>query len=224
MIFLIIILAISLNIDSFGAGISYGIRNIKIPAISKLALCFISILYSSVAILIGEWLVKILPIKYVNLFGVIILIGMGLWIILQNVFLDKSKNSQDTYVEYRNKQDRNSMKKIIDVYIKPLKLTIQITKDPTLSDTDNSKIIELKEAILLGSALSIDAIGASIGSCAAGFSSVLLPPTIGLCQLLFLSLGNVLGRKLMKFNSVNKKVCFVTSGLLLIFLGIIRLF
>lgn len=218
MLLLIIMLAISLNIDSFGVGISYGIRNIKIPMMSKVILCSLSIIYATIAIIFGKWLVSILPSQTTNIIGVIILVSMGLWIIFQNLF------TKDNEKECRTFASRSKRTNPISLYIKPLQLTIQIIKDPICGDMDNSNVIDTKEALYLGIALSVDSLGASIGSCAAGVSSFFIPFAIGIFQMIFLTIGIFIGKKLSVFTNINKKVCFVISGLLLIILGIIRLF
>jgi putative sporulation protein YtaF len=218
MLLLIIMLAISLNIDSLGVGISYGIRNIKIPITSKIILCLFSIIYATIAIIFGKLLVTILPSQITNIIGVTILVSMGFWIIFQNLF--SKNNTKEKCIPVTKSKEA----KTINVYIKPLQLTIKIIKNPICGDIDSSNIIDTKEAFYLGIALSVDSLGAGIGSCAAGISSFFIPFVIGIFQILFLTIGISIGKKLSVFTNINKKVCFVISGLLLIVLGIIRLF
>ncbi|MDD2378185.1 MAG: sporulation membrane protein YtaF [Bacilli bacterium] len=217
MILLIIMLAISLNIDSLGVGISYGIRNIKIPLTSKIILCLLSIIHASIGLMFGKWLMSILPIQITNILGGILLISMGIWIVFQSLFSKNDLEEKDKSV-YKVKKVRT-----IDLYIAPLKLTIKIIKDPVCGDIDNSNIIDAKEAFFLGVALSLDSLIATIGSGAAGVSSFFIPFMIGIFQMIFLTIGTLIGRKLSEFSNINKKVVFVISGILLIAIGIIRL-
>lgn len=218
MLLLIIMLAVSLNIDSLGVGISYGIRKIKVPMISKIILCSLSIIYTSIAIMFGKWLVAVLPGEITNIIGVTILITMGVLIIVKNVFSKESIKENNVTVSKIKKTNP------INFYIKPLQLTIQIIKDPIYGDIDNSNVISSREALYLGIALSIDSLGAGIGSCAAGMSSLFIPFAIGIFQITFLTLGISIGKKIASYPNINKKLSFVISGLLLITLGIIRLF
>ena len=56
-----ILLAISLSMDALGIGISYGLRNIKVPNIPRLIISFISLLFTAIAIGIGNVIVLFLP-------------------------------------------------------------------------------------------------------------------------------------------------------------------
>ena len=54
MVFSIFLIAISLSLDAFGVGITYGIRNVRIPLVSKMVICFMSVLYSGLALIAGS--------------------------------------------------------------------------------------------------------------------------------------------------------------------------
>jgi putative sporulation protein YtaF len=79
----IIVLAISLSIDSLGVGLVYGFRKISIPLFPKLLICLFSIIYSAVALTLGKTLSNILSPGVSKLIGVVILTLMGIWIIFQ---------------------------------------------------------------------------------------------------------------------------------------------
>lgn len=81
----ILILAVSVSIDSFGIGITYGIRNTTINKLSSFALFIISFLFSGFSILVGNVIFSIISEHIVKLISVILLIGMGLWIILETI-------------------------------------------------------------------------------------------------------------------------------------------
>lgn len=211
MLLLICMLAISLNMDSFGVGISYGMRDIKIPFFSKVILCLCSIIYATVAMILGKWIVSFLPSEFSNIVGVSILIGMGLLVIIQSLFSNNNKKE-------KNKTDP------IKIHIKPLQITIQIIRDPVLGDMDKSNSIDAKESLYLGIALSIDSLGAGIGIYAAGIFSVFTPFAIGICQIIFLSIGNLIGKKIATLKKISTKLCLFISGVILIVLGLIRLF
>lgn len=89
-------------------------------------------------------------------------------------------------------------------------------------DLDKSKTIDLFEAVILGFALSADSISAGIAVVAIGMKSTWIPVIVGVTQVVFLTIGNILVNKFTKTKEVNSKVCGVFSGSLLILIAIIR--
>ncbi len=103
-------------------------------------------------------------------------------------------------------------------------ITIKIIRDPISSDLDGSKRIDWKEALYLGFALSLDSIGVGIGGSIVGINSIMFPILVAGFQLIFLSLGNFIGKKLISSISLPKNIWSVISGILLIVIGIYKLF
>lgn len=91
-------------------------------------------------------------------------------------------------------------------------------------DLDQSKKIEILEAIVLGAALSADSISAGIAIVAIGLEGRIIPVIVGMMQVIFLSVGGQLLKRFSKVREVNSKVCGVISGLLLILIAIVRCF
>lgn len=89
-------------------------------------------------------------------------------------------------------------------------------------DLDKSKKIDLFEATILGFALSADSISAGIAVVAIGLQSTLIPFVVGLTQVGFLTVGNLLIVKFSRIKKINSKVCGVFSGALLILIAILR--
>jgi putative Mn2+ efflux pump MntP len=89
-------------------------------------------------------------------------------------------------------------------------------------DLDESKKIDLFEAIILGFALSADSISAGIAIVAIGMQSTFVPIVVGLTQIGFLTLGNQLITRFSRIRKMNSKVCGVFSGTLLILIAILR--
>lgn len=216
MIFSVSLLAMSLSLDALGVGIAYGLRRIKIPLLPKLVICFFSILYSEAALMLGKSLSMAIPPLAGKLIGITILLGMGVWIIIQALVKKENPSLNEAYV--------NKEVTLIKIVIKSLGITIQVIKDPKEGDIDRSGTIDIKESVLLGLALSVDAIGVGIGSALAGFSSSLIPFAIGLFQLGFLYIGAYFGEKFALIGSINKKVLSLLPGILLISLAIIRIY
>ncbi len=200
------LLAISLSIDALGIGLSYGLRKIQIPILAKLIICFISMVFTEIAILIGDVIKNFLPDIISKGIGSLMLLVLGIFIIVQ-AFIKKEKPP---------KQKSSSFS------FEFLGVTVNIIRNPSSCDFDKSCDIDALEAIYLGTALSIDSFGAGVSSAVTGLNSILIPLTVGLFQILFLYFGNILGKKVSSFKKLDSKVFVVLSGALMIILAAIR--
>lgn len=206
MILTCMLLALSTSIDSIGIGLTYGIRDITISRQAKIILFIISLIISSISILIGNTLNNILSKKITNIIGSLILFFIGIIILVQTL-----------------KREKRQEKKVYKLFIRFLGITIQIIKDPITSDFDNSKKIDSKEAIYLGTALSLDSFSVGIGAGMLGSISIIFPLIVSLFQIVFLSLGRNIGEKLNKKIHIPSKIWSILSAVLLILIGIVRL-
>lgn len=206
MILTCMLLALSTSIDSIGIGLTYGIRDITISRQAKIILFIISLIISSISILIGNTLNNILSKKITNIIGSLILFFIGIIILVQTL-----------------KREKRQEKKVYKLFIRFLGITIQIIKDPISSDFDNSKKIDSKEAIYLGTALSLDSFSVGIGAGMLGSISIIFPLIVSLFQIIFLSLGRNIGEKLNKKIHIPSKIWSILSAVLLILIGIVRL-
>ena len=103
-------------------------------------------------------------------------------------------------------------------------ILIQIFNNDITFDIDNSKVIDYKEAIFLGIALSIDSVSVSIGGGISGLDSIWFPILISVFQILFLFIGEYLGNHLNGIKKIPENICNMVSGVLLILIGVSRLF
>lgn len=209
----VLLLAVSLSMDALGIGISYGLRGIRTPWKARIIICIISMLFTGAAVGLGNVLLMIIPPEAARLVGAGMLVLLGLFIIVQSFW---EKNKEPTL---KKKGDT-----ILNVAFKSLGITVKIIRNPASCDFDDSKHIDTFEAIYLGVALSIDSFGAGISSAVSGVNSTLVPVAAGVCQLLFLCCGDLLGRRLKLFKSINSQVFVVISGVLLIVLAMLRYF
>ncbi len=216
MIYAIILLAISLSIDALGLGVSYGMKGVKVPLMPKMLICFSSVIYALIGLVIGSWLLHILGMEFANIIGIIILLSMGMWMIL------KSRKCNDTIKEVYS-QHLEQQNKLLEIAIKSIGITIMVVKNPVRGDIDNSGTIDIKEAILLGVALNVDATAACIGTIMIGVSSLFIPLFVGVIQMLFLGGGLYIGRAMADRKVLNERLISVIPGLILITLGLFRM-
>jgi len=113
-------------------------------------------------------------------------------------------------------------KKLFQIEMKRLGLVIQMVKTPVKADLDQSGAISATEAVLLGTALSLDSFGAGIGAALLGFAPLPTAAIIAVASGIFLASGLRIGylcadlRWLRKFS--------ILPGFVLIIMGILKLF
>ena len=216
-----ILLAICVSIDSLGIGLTYGLKNTKISSIAKLILFIICLVVTGLSVAIGNYISQIFTPDISKIIGATFLCILGAWIIIQSI-TDKSKSNDfnnDTNKRLDNSNRNIKDKKEYQFFIKFLGITIQIIKDPSYSDLDKSNKIDGKEAMYLGIALSLDSIGIGIGSSIMTSNLFLFPLLASIFQLLFLSVGSFLGKKIRDISNIPQNIWSIISGALLIFIG-----
>ncbi|GAB6988497.1 manganese efflux pump [Paenibacillus pini] len=97
----LLLLAFALSLDSFGVGITYGLRQMKITPLSVIiiSLCSGVIIYLSMQV--GVLLAKVVAPNAASAVGAIILIIMGSWSLIQ-LRLQKEKGEEDGLTEKCN--------------------------------------------------------------------------------------------------------------------------
>jgi len=228
------VLAIAVSLDSFGVGMTYGLRKIKIPLLSVFIISCCSGIVIWLSMGLGKWLTTYLPSSIASHIGAFILIGLGSFALIQYFRGIKRQENvveagQHTELnhnkdEYKHEAEHISFLStatILRVELKRLGLVIQILKTPQVADVDRSGIISPSEAIMLGIALSLDSFGAGIGAALLGLSALLTAFTISLFSALFLMGGRQLGYKFAHL-SMMKYFSFL-PGILLIMIGIFKL-
>lgn len=216
MVWSIVLLAVSLSLDALVVGMAYGLRKVKIPLPSKLVICFFSIAYSGIALMAGSSLAALIPAHISKIIGILLLFAVGIMVITNTLFGKEKKEEK----EYCFDSEEKTLAKFV---LKSFGVTIQVVKNPVTGDIDKSGVIDLKESLLLGLALSVDAIGAGVGSALVGFNSVLIPFSVGLTQFVLLYAGTFLGERFSPSEKVNKKLISILPGILLIILAVLRL-
>lgn len=197
---------LSVNLDSIGVGISYGLRKIHIATSASIIIALFSVLYAALALCAGSLLTRVLPDWMGKTAGSAILLILGVSICIS---------------AFRPARSR-TVKTERSFAIRPLGVTISIVRDPIACDFDGSRRIDPREAIYLGLALSLDSIGVGIGAGLSGITAWFLPPIIGLLQFLFLTLGSILGKSLRRVTKIPPQTWTLLSGALLIVLSLLR--
>ncbi|HBT49610.1 MAG: hypothetical protein XD49_1910 [Caldanaerobacter subterraneus] len=168
--------AVSASIDNLSVGISYGIRKIHINIFSNTIIAVIAFLFSLSGILSGKWLNKILPGTLPVIVGALLLFIIGLRIILM-ALPRKGANS----IPSKDCTNPKSIKSILE--------------NPEIADLDKSGEIGVGEALLLGIALSANALPNSLGAGLLGFSPFAISFTTAIGSFISVWGGVKLGSK-----------------------------
>ncbi|GAE34102.1 membrane protein [Halalkalibacter akibai JCM 9157] len=202
-------IALAVSLDSFGVGLTYGLRKMKLPWRSLLFIAGCSATSILIAMFFGNMIQTYLSPSFAESLGGIILIMIGAWALYQ------------VYRPAKNEVKTKGDEVILNFEIKVLGVVIRILRKPMVADFDNSGTITGREAFLLGVALSLDAFGAGIGAALIGFSPIWMAISVATMSALCVTLGMKSGNRFSD-SKLMKKFSFI-PGLLLIVIGIFSL-
>jgi putative Mn2+ efflux pump MntP len=185
-LYTVFLFALALSMDGFGMGLSYGLRRIKISLFPLFIICLFSALAIAFSMTFGKVFAFFLPDRMAVFLGAVILMVIGIWIVLQQYFL----NLWDCHV-------------------------INILKEPVQADLNKSGEIDLKEAFFLGFALAMDALGAGLGAAMSGYSLLWTPIMVGIAEFMMINLGIIVGKRL-QIDRLKKTATLLPGGIIII--------
>lgn len=196
----IILFAVALSFDGFGVGVAYGIKNIRIPIKSLLVISLTSSTAIGLSMLLGTGISKVVSVLVAERIGASLLIIMGVWLLIQSLISQETEQDKEHLTGETVYNDILHTGGLLEeplfrLQIKPLGLVIQILRQPVKADIDQSGTISPREAVFLGIALAMDALGSGIGAAMAGFSILLTIPIVGIVKFILVSCGGLIGRK-----------------------------
>ncbi|WP_409345348.1 sporulation membrane protein YtaF [Paenibacillus sp. MBLB4367] len=217
----LLILAFAVSLDGFGVGAMYGLRKIKMPALSLMIISLLSGTVIFVSMHIGLVVANLFSPRLASAIGAVILIGIGIWALFQ-MFMQKDQEAEEPKeLPERVAEKAGEFKKLVSIELKRLGLVIQILKTPSVADVDRSGNISASEAMLLGVALSLDAFGAGIGAALIGLTPWLTATIIAAASGTFLWLGLRIGFLYADLHWVRR--LSILPGCILIMMGIMKL-
>lgn len=206
----VLLLGFAVSIDGFVAGIAYGLKKIIIPTISLFIIGIATILCTGFAMGTAYLLGAYINTKLAIIVGAFLLTTMGLYSIIQE------------YLRAINKD--HPLEAIVTSESKPYsasQLLITIINKPESADVDHSQTISPLEAILLGLALGVDNMIAIFAAVLVSPLPLYTPLSMGFIQIVVITLGIYVSNHLIS-DQLKKRIPYL-SGLILIFLGLIRL-
>ncbi|MFJ6208512.1 sporulation membrane protein YtaF [Lysinibacillus sp. NPDC092081] len=173
---IILAFTFSSSIDNLGVGLSYGIRKINVRFDKNILISIICFLMSMGGITFGVWMSKILPGILPVVIGAFLLFIIGIRIIL----LAKPRKQETSIV---NSKEMQSYKNVQDILRNPEEAQFK------------SGEIGWGEAVLLGIALSANALTNGVGAGLLGLSPLVISILAAIGSFITVWLGVNLGSK-----------------------------
>lgn len=202
----LLLLVIAVSLDGFGVGISYGMRKILVPKAALTVIMICSGIVVLLSMMIGTMLHSFLSIELAKILGGSILIFIGIFSLINSI-RGQFKKEQEISSPFTSPNNLQNIKTVITT--------------PDRADLDKSGTISIGEAILLGTALALDAFGAGIGAAVLGYSVIITPILIAIMSGLLVHYGIKVGIVLAR-NKRLERMNFLPP-VILITLGIINL-
>lgn len=203
-----LLFALAVSSDGFVTGVAYGVKKIKIPLAPLLVIALSSTAAVTVSMMFGTGLAAFLPSDWTSRVGALLLIGIGLYFLL------------DAFRATISCLEANPEKPLFSFSIKTLGIIVCILKEPSSADFDSSGVISIREAAFLGLALALDALGAGIGIAMAGLNILFTALCVGVLKFILVSSGMWIGRNCT--GNRMKLVAGFISGLILVLLGLME--
>lgn len=169
--------ALSSSIDNFGVGITYGIRQIRVKFFANFIIAAIAFLFSETGILCGKYISKVFPGTLSNIIGAVFIFVIGLRIVLLTIPRKKQKELE------KIPKDKSAAN--LSGYL----------SSPEKADFNQSGNIGFIEAIVLGIAVSMNALTNGLGAGLLGVSPLAISISAAIFSFFSIWLGVKLGNK-----------------------------
>lgn len=199
--------ALTVSIDAFITGFSYGVSKIKIPFLSALFLNSISTGMIFLSLTVGNILKQYIDQKVLPLICFLFLFIIGM--------IRLSDSLIKNYIQRKGKYQSE-----VDFTLFNLKFILKVYSSPLIADQDLSKNLSLKESISLGFALSLDGTLVGLGAALTTASYLYILVFTFSIGFMLTILGHFLGDR------IGKKTTFdpsFISGILLLILAFSKL-
>lgn len=197
----IILFVIAASLDILVVSLAYGLKDIKINFSSTLVIASISALGTFFSMILGKFLVNLIPVKLGDIIGGLVLLALGFYSIYSYFKEKKILTSHNS--------DNNSSPTFI-------------LENPEVADKDKSGNIDFKESLALSLALALNNFGLGIGASISGLNITFTTISTFIISLIFISLGFYLSKKI-KSKNISKNSNLI-AGIIIIILSLFIIF
>lgn len=195
----LVLLALAVSLDGFGAGVGYGLRRIRLDWRSLLVIGLVAgataWLATGAGHLLGHLAGQRWGAAFAQQLGAALLLGLGL-LSLNNAGREQGAGEEEQAggVPAAN-HPLGRVRPLWSFQLRAWGLVVEVARQPGRADLDRSGSISLPEALLLGLALALDSGGVGFGAGLAGFSPLGVALTAAPINVALLWLGTLLGRQ-----------------------------
>ena len=183
-----LLMAVALSLDGLGVGLAYGLRRIRLPFSSLVVIALCTVFAMGISMLFGSWVTLWLRVIPARSLGASIILALGIFQLARVIRNCKEETFPEAVPASAAVHSINAPKTVFKVQLNFLGLVIQVLRTPQIADVDGSGGISLRESLLLGSALAIDAFASGIGAGMAGMTLSVIG-IVALTQIMMLRLG-----------------------------------
>ena len=197
----ILLFVIAASLDILVVSLAYGLKDIKINFSSTLVIASISALGTFISMILGQFLVDLIPVKLGDIIGGLVLLSLGFYSIY-SYFKEKK------ILTSHNSENNSSPTFILE--------------NPEVADKDKSGNIDFKESLALSLALALNNFGLGIGASISGLNIAFTTISTFIISLIFISLGFYLS-KTIKSKNISKNSNLI-AGIIIIILSLFIIF
>lgn len=197
----ILLFVIAASLDILVVSLAYGLKDIKINFSSILVIASISALGTFISMILGQFLVDLIPVKLGDIIGGLVLLLLGFYSIY-SYFKEKK------ILTSHNSENNSSPTFILE--------------NPEVADKDKSGNIDFKESLALSLALALNNFGLGIGASISGLNIAFTTISTFIISLIFISLGFYLS-KTIKSKNISKNSNLI-AGIIIIILSLFIIF
>lgn len=197
----ILLFVIAASLDILVVSLAYGLKDIKINFSSTLVIASISALGTFISMILGQFLVDLIPVKLGDIIGGLVLLALGFYSIY-SYFKEKK------ILTSHNSENNSSPTFILE--------------NPEVADKDKSGNIDFKESLALSLALALNNFGLGIGASISGLNIAFTTMSTFIISLIFISLGFYLS-KTIKSKNISKNSNLI-AGIIIIILSLFIIF
>ncbi len=197
----ILLFVIAASLDILVVSLAYGLKDIKINFSSTLVIASISALGTFISMILGQFLVDLIPVKLGDIIGGLVLLALGFYSIY-------SYFKERKILTSHNSENNSSPTFILE--------------NPEIADKDKSGNIDFKESLALSLALALNNFGLGIGASISGLNIAFTTISTFIISLIFISLGFYLS-KTIKSKNISKNSNLI-AGVIIIILSLFIIF
>lgn len=188
-----LLFGISASLDALLVGVSYGLRGIRIRLLQNLFISLVALLGTCLSVGLGGLLTPLLPPLVCSCAGSLILMFLGIYYIAKWTLTVPKDRDADHFSD---------------------------SEGPALISTEQTLCLTTAEVFFLSVTLSANNLGIGLSASIAGLTLIPAATATCICSILFLYLGNRLGRS--RLMQLIGNLADPISGILLICLSLIQ--